>query len=85
MGILPEVRFAHSHDRLSAGDILLMVSDGALCGGTAAVEELLAAYPADGDMGALAQAVVEAAAATEGAHPDDVTAIALRLCLAEED
>ena len=85
VGILPEVQFAHSHDVLGAGDILLMVSDGALCGGVAAIEELLAAHPDDGDMQTLAQAVIDAAAAAEGDHPDDITAVALRLRLAEED
>lgn len=85
VGILPQVRFAHSHDLLSVGDILLMVSDGALCGGTAAVETLLAGYPDDGDMTTLAQAVVDAAVAAEGDHPDDITAVALRLCLPESE
>lgn len=84
VGILPEVRFAHSHDILSAGDILLMVSDGALSGGVAAVEELLAAHPEEADMAALARAVVDAAAAAEGDHPDDITAVAVRLVLPEE-
>ena len=85
VGILPEVRFAHSHDTLGEGDVLLMVSDGALCGGVEAVEALLAAYPAEGEMQALAQAVVDAAVAAEGDHPDDVTAVAIRLCLPEEE
>lgn len=78
VGILPEVQFAHSRDTLSEGDILLMVSDGALCGGVAAVEELLAAH--QGDMSTLAQAVVDAAVAAEEQRPDDVTVVALRLC-----
>lgn len=85
VGILPEVRFTHSHDTLSEGDILLMVSDGALCGGSAAVEEILAAHPDGGSMQSLAQAVADAAAATQGDHPDDITAVALRLCLPEEE
>ena len=85
VGILPEVRFAHSHDTLGEGDILLMVSDGALCGGVEAVEALLAAYPKEGDMPTLAQAVVDAAAAAEEEHPDDITAVAIRLCLPKED
>ena len=81
-GILPEVHFAHSRDTLSEGDVLLMVSDGALSGGMAAVEELLAEH--QGDMAALAQAVVDAAAAAEE-HPDDITAIAIRLCRPERE
>ena len=83
LGILPEVGFAHSRDTLSEGDLLLMVSDGALCGGMAAVEELVAAH--QGDLHTLVQAVVDAAAATEGDHPDDITAVAMRLCRPEEE
>ena len=83
VGILPHVHFAHSHDTLSEGDVLLLVSDGALCGGTAAVEEILAAH--SGDMSTLAQAVVDAAVAAEGDHPDDITAVALRLCRHQEE
>ncbi|MBR2319885.1 MAG: SpoIIE family protein phosphatase [Clostridia bacterium] len=85
VGILPQVQFAHSRDTLSEGDILLMISDGALSGGMAAVEEILAAHPDDGSMQALAQAVVDAAIAAAGDHPDDITAVAMRLCLPEED
>ena len=84
LGILPKVRFEHSKDTLSEGDVLLMVSDGALSGGMAAVEELLQNHPAEGSMQALAQAVVDAAVAAAGDHPDDVTAVALRLCPAAE-
>ena len=83
LGILPEVGFAHSRDTLSEGDVLLMVSDGALCGGMAAVEEIVATH--NGDMHALAQAVVDAAADAEGDHPDDITAVAIRLCHTETD
>lgn len=82
LGILPEVGFAHSRDTLSEGDVLLMVSDGALCGGMATVEELLATH--SGDMPSLAQAVIQAAASAEE-HPDDITAVALRLCRAETE
>lgn len=83
VGILPDVRFTHSHDTLSAGDVLLMVSDGALCGGMGAVEEILAAHT--GSMESLARAVVDAAVAVEEDHPDDVTAVAMRLCIPEEE
>ncbi len=83
LGILPEVGFAHSRDTLSEGDVLLMVSDGALCGGMAALEEIVAAH--NGDMHALAQAVVDAAADAEGDHPDDITAVAMRLCRSETE
>ena len=79
VGILSEVIFEHSHDLLSHGDILLMVSDGALAGGVAAVEEILRNHPADGSMQVLAQAVCDAARQAEDGHSDDITAVALRV------
>ena len=79
LGILPPEEFEHSHDTLSDGDILLMVSDGALAGGLAAVEELLQAYPADGTMQALSAAVCAAAREAQGDRGDDITAVAMRI------
>ncbi|MBQ9859111.1 MAG: SpoIIE family protein phosphatase [Clostridia bacterium] len=79
IGILPQVRFEHTRDMLAAGDILLLLSDGALVDGVAPLEELLRAYPADGDMQTLAQAVVDAAYEAQTDHSDDITALALRL------
>ena len=84
VGILPDVNFAHSRDILNAGDILVMLSDGALADGMAAVEERLAAHPDDEDLQTLAQTIVDAAVAAEGHHPDDITVIALRLSLLSE-
>jgi len=79
IGILPDIVFEHSHDTLSHGDILLMLSDGALAGGVAAVEEILRQHPADGSMTALAQTVCAAARGAEEGHSDDITAVALRV------
>lgn len=78
VGILPQVQFEHSHDLLAEGDVLLMVSDGALCAGVTPLEELLRDFPPEGAMQDLAQAVVDAARAAEQ-HPDDISAIALKL------
>lgn len=83
VGILPDVAFEHSHDWLTEGDILLLVSDGALAGGMAAVETLLQDFPKEEGMQALADRVVSAARAAETEHPDDVTAVAMRLRYAE--
>lgn len=83
LGILSAVQYEHSHDLLSHGDILLMLSDGALAGGVAAVEELLRDYPADGGMEELARAVC-AAARQEEDHGDDITAVALRVTRAAD-
>ena len=80
--ILPEVTFSHSRDWLTAGDVLLMGSDGAFPVGVAAVEELLAAHPEDADMQSLADRVADAAREASGDHPDDITVVALRLCKA---
>ena len=84
VGILPSIRYEHSTDHLAEGDILLMVSDGALAGGTAALEEILQRHSATGSMQELAVAVCEAARNAEGDHSDDITALALRLCRFEE-
>ncbi|MBQ5840766.1 MAG: SpoIIE family protein phosphatase, partial [Clostridia bacterium] len=83
LGILEGVQYEHSHDTLSHGDVLLMVSDGALAGGVAAIEELLRDYPADGGMEELASTVCAAARRAED-HGDDITAVALRVTRAAD-
>lgn len=79
IGILPRAGFEHVRDTLAEGDILLMVSDGALPRGLEPVEELLRTHP-QADMQTLAEAVTAAAREGRQDHPDDVTALALRLC-----
>ena len=79
IGILPEVTFEHCHDWLAAGDILLMMSDGALTDGVAAVEQQLADHPSGDSMQQLADRVADAAHAAAGNHPDDITVVAMRL------
>ena len=79
IGILPEVSFEHCHDWLAAGDILLMMSDGALVDGVASVEQLLADHPHSDSMQMLADCVADAAHTAGRAHPDDITVVALRL------
>ena len=79
VGILPDVRFEHSHDTLSDGDVLLLLSDGALAGGVAAIEELLRDWPREGTMQGLTEAVTAAARTAEDGYRDDITAVALRL------
>lgn len=82
VGILPEVQFEHSRDTLAPGDILLLVSDGALAAGVTPLETLLRDFPAEGTMDTLAGAVVDAARRAE-THPDDISAVALRLVRTE--
>lgn len=79
LGVLAGITAEQYHDTLSPGDVLLMVSDGALSGGVAAVEEILRQYPGDGSMTALAQAVCDAARSADKEHSDDITAVALRV------
>ena len=81
IGILTDIRFEHCADWLADGDILLMLSDGALCDGLAPVELMLRDRPAGETMQALADRIADGARAAEGDHPDDITVIAARLTL----
>ena len=84
VGILPQVTFEQAQDTLSAGDVLLMVSDGALCADTA-VEEILHAHPEGEDLQTLCDSILDAARAAQGALSDDVTVLALRLTRAQRE
>ncbi len=79
IGILPDVAFEHCHDRLAAGDILLMMSDGALTDGVAPVEQMLAAHPVGDSMQALCDRIADTTQAANRTHPDDITVVAMRL------
>lgn len=79
VGILPDPKFEQSHDRLAEGDILLMVSDGALADGTASLEALLRDFPAEGSLQDLCERVCDAVRGEDKTYTDDVTALALRL------
>jgi stage II sporulation protein E len=81
VGILTDVHFEHSSDWLADGDILLMLSDGALCDGLAPVETLLRDRPVGETMQTLADRIADAARAAEGEHTDDITVLAARLLL----
>ena len=81
LGILTDVRFEHCADWLADGDILLMLSDGALGGGVAPIELMLRDRPAGESMQALAARIADAARAAAGDHSDDVTVLAARLSL----
>ncbi len=77
LGILPQVTAEHSHDRLVEGDVLLLVSDGALSDGVAAVELLLGQH--EGTMQDLADRVADAARAAQVSRQGDITLVGLRL------
>ncbi len=81
IGILTDIHFEHSADWLHDGDILLLMSDGAMADGLAPVEELLRDHPAGEDMQTLAERIAHAAHDAQGQHPDDITVMAARLRL----
>ncbi len=83
IGILSDVRFEHNADWLRDGDVLVMLSDGALADGLAAVELQLRDRPAAEGMQAFAERVAETARAAQGSHPDDITVVAARVTLAQ--
>lgn len=77
-GILSDIRFERQQDTLTAGDVLLLVSDGVYSEGCAWVETCLAEQVAQGaSPAALARAVAEEAQKRQTAHPDDITVLAI--------
>ena len=80
IGILKEAKFAKSADTLSAGDLIVMLSDGALSSGGEWVRDEIAKW--DGSIPQeLAETIVSQAIArrTDG-HDDDITALVLMVC-----
>lgn len=80
IGILNETRFARSSDSLSAGDLLLLLSDGALSSGCdwicGEVEKWEGNIPQE-----LAETIVsQAIARRNDGHDDDITVLALLVC-----
>lgn len=80
VGILEKAQFHCAQEELQDGDLLVMVSDGALCDGTAWICSLLE-KPGDAKTPQeLAEAVVAGAVARrKDGHDDDVTAVVLRI------
>lgn len=78
-GILGDIRFATETVKLSAGDMVIMVSDGVVTGDEKWLEQLIKTWNR-GSAQELAQAVVEEAIRRrEESKDDDITAVALRL------
>ena len=79
LGILRELSFAGTHDRLTEGDILVLMSDGVSDDGVEWVEELLRDYDRDaGGIQGLAQLIADTARDRQPTEKgDDVTVIAL--------
>ncbi len=81
IGILKEASFARHHDTLVKGDILLIMSDGAVTHGVGWVEEALRDFDeSHGGMSRLAAEIAaEARHRQQGGREDDITVIALQL------
>ena len=78
-GILPQVDFSVTEDELSEGDIIVMVSDGAVATGEDWIDHIISAWD-DKSMQQLADHITDEAVSrrTDG-HDDDITVIAVRL------
>ena len=77
-GILQEVQFARSGITLSAGDAILLVSDGAVPEGSRSVQNCLRRWQG-GSAQELAEYAAEAARGEAGERADDMTVLALVL------
>ena len=78
-GILPQVDFSVTEDELSEGDIIVMVSDGAVATGEDWIDHIISAWD-NKSMQQLADHITDEAVSrrTDG-HDDDITVIAVRL------
>ncbi len=79
LGILRDITFADTHDRLTEGDVLVLMSDGVSDDGVEWVEDLLRDYDRNvGGMQGLAQLIADTARDRQPKEKsDDVTVIAL--------
>ena len=81
VGILRDIRFETQGDTLTAGDVVLLVSDGVYAGGIGWVEQALKRFdPAKTSLQSLTEELaVTARKLQKSGHSDDVTVLALRL------
>ena len=81
LGILRELTFARTRDRLVDGDLLLLMSDGVSNDGIHWVEELLRDFDVEkGDIQTLADTIVETARRLcQSEKGDDITAIVIKI------
>ncbi len=78
-GILPEIEFTCTEDELGGGDLIVMVSDGAIATGEDWIENLILSrdFPS---MQQLADSITdEAITRRKDGHDDDITVIAMRI------
>ncbi len=81
LGILRELTFARTHDRLVDGDILITMSDGVSNEGLTWVEDIVKTYSPTNeiDLSELAETIAYAARERQGAEEDDITVLAAQL------
>ncbi len=78
-GILNDVSFSKESVSLSAGDWVVMISDGALTDDDLWIESLIKSWN-EGDAGTLASQIVSRSAdRRRGDHDDDITALAIKI------
>lgn len=78
-GILPDIGFSRTEEDLMEGDVIVMVSDGAIATGEDWIERMIAGFR-DDSMQTLADRILdEAQARRSDGHDDDITVIAMRL------
>lgn len=79
-GILTSVEFEESGVKLSDGDIVVMLSDGATTGGIDWIKAVVDHFPQDGDLQALCNDIATTARLRRNDnHDDDITAAACRI------
>ena len=79
VGILNEVKFAKDAVTLHEGDVILMVSDGAVAGDDKWLEDLVRTWNDASSQDFASLVVNEAMKRRQNIHDDDITAIAVRI------
>ncbi len=81
LGILRELTFARTHDRLVEGDVLITMSDGVSNEGLSWVEEILkdSDLGNETDLSELAETIAHAARERQGNDEDDITVLVAQL------
>ena len=84
IGILNETKFAKSEDTVGAGDLLVMVSDGALSSGSGWVCDVIQEWDGTIPQELAEKIVSQAIARRDDGHDDDITALVMMLCSTEK-
>ena len=80
VGILRDIAAERSEDTLVDGDLLVMLSDGAMAGGLEWIEEKLRAFdPKAGEVKSLAEEIATEARRRQEGREDDVTVLVAQL------